>query len=88
METVEDAKWQSEALNQGPGHVAIKVQLHGIGQYFLCLEGVNEPHGNVADEQESDGLARRLAAFLLREMHAAAGHVGDEQQLEYHLKNT
>lgn len=53
---------------------------------FLCLECVDKPHGNVADEEEGDGLARWLAALLLREVDSTSGHISDEQQLEDHLK--
>lgn len=56
-----------------------------VSQDFLCFEGVDEPHGNIADQKEGDGLAGGLAAFLFGQVDATAGHIGDEQQLKNHL---
>lgn len=51
---------------------------HRVSQDFLCLESVDEPHGDVADEEEGDGLAGGLAAFLFWQVDATAGYIGDE----------
>lgn len=54
------------------------METYRVSKDLLGLERIDEPHGNVADEQEGDGLARRLAALLFREVNAAAGYVGNE----------
>lgn len=86
VEAVEDAERQGEALHQGPGDESVEVKLNRVGEDFLGFKGVDEPHGDVADEQEGDGLARRLGALLFGQVHAAPGHVRDEQHLQDHLE--
>lgn len=52
-----------------------------VGKDFLCLESVDQPHSDIADEEESDGLTGRLAAFLFRQVDATTGNISDEEQL-------
>lgn len=63
-----------------------EISQYRVSENFLGLEGVDEPHGNVADKQEGDSLARGLAALLFGKVHAAARHVSNEQQLKNHLE--
>jgi len=85
MEAVEDAERQRHPLHHRPGQEAIEIQLNRVGDHFLSLEGVDDPHGDIADEQEGDNLSARLAAVMFRQVHAATSDVCDEQQLEHNL---
>lgn len=55
---------------------------------FLSLEGVDDPHGKIADEQEGDDLAAGLCALVLGQAHLAPLSVLDEHHLNDHLNET
>lgn len=87
VEPVEDAQRQSDALDDGPSEEAVELQLHRVGLHFLGLEGVDHPHGHVADQQEGHDLSAGLRAVMFWEMDASAGYVRDEEKLQYHLSD-
>jgi len=75
------------------GHLCVAAQsirlsayLHGISADFLHFKGVDDPHRDVANQQEGDHLAARLCPFVLWQVDTAPGHICDEQQLEHNLK--
>jgi len=50
VEPVEDAQRQGDPLHDGPSQETVKVELHRVSDDLLGLEGVDHPHGHVADE--------------------------------------
>ena len=52
MEAEEDAEGQRDALDERPGEVAEELRLDGAVLHLVHLEGVDDPHGQVADQQE------------------------------------
>ena len=87
VEPVEDAERYADPLHEGPGQEAVEVDLHGIGRDLLRLERVDDPHGDVADEEEGDDLPAGLAAVVLRQMDPPARDVGDEEHLQDDLED-
>lgn len=71
----------------GAASLAFLSHLHWVGADLLHFKRVDDPHGDIADQQESDHLATRLCPFVLRQMDTAPRHVCDEQQLEHNLKH-
>lgn len=86
VEPVEDAERQGDPLDDGPGEEPVEVELHRVRHHFLRLERVDDPHGQVADQQEGDHLSARLAAVVLRQVDPPARHVRDEHHLKYDLQ--
>lgn len=76
---MENAKWQSEALDERPSHETVEIKLHRVSEDFLGFKCVDEPHGDVADKEEGDGLASGLAAFLFRQVDTATRNISDEE---------
>lgn len=85
VEPVEDAERQSDPLHDGPGEEPVEIELHRVRHHFLRLERVDDPHGQVADQQEGDYLSARLAAIVLRQVNPSTRNVRDEQHLKDHL---
>ena len=85
MESVENAEGQRDALHDGPRQESVKIHLDGIGFHFLHFEGVDEPEGEVADEEKGDRLPAGLGTVLLCGAHATPRHVRDEHHLGRHF---
>lgn len=85
VEPEEDAQGQGHSLDDRPRVEAEEVQLHGTVFNFLHLKGVDDPHGQVADEEEGDHLAARFLRVLVGGGNPPALSVRDEQQLEQDL---
>jgi len=85
VESEEYAEWQSDALNDRPGIKPKKAQLHWRVLHFLDFKGVDDPHGEVADEQESDDLSTGFGGVVAAGVDPSSLGVGDEEQLQHNL---
>ena len=66
MEPVEDGQGHGDVGDDGPGPVsAVELDLDGVGVRPVRLEGVDGPHGEVADEQEGHHFAAGLPPHLV-----------------------
>lgn len=88
METMENAERQREALDNCPSQKTVEVLLDGISLDFLSLKRVDNPHGDVANQQKSDHLTAGFSAIVFGKMNSATWNVGDEEQLKNHLKKS
>jgi len=79
VEAEEDAKWKRELLDDNPGLVAEKLDLHGRLLDLLHLKGVDDPDGEIADQEEGYDLSARLAPVLVRAVDPAPGDVLNEE---------
>ena len=59
VEAEEDAEGEGGALDERPGEVAEELRLDGAVLHLVHLEGVDDPHGQVADQQERHHLRRQ-----------------------------
>lgn len=87
MEPMENAQWQSDPLHNCPSKVSIEVKLNWIEIDFVSFERVNDPHGNVAHQQEGNNLPTRFASVMFRQVDSPAGDVRDEEHLKHHLSH-
>lgn len=85
MEPVKDAERQSNSLDDGPGQKAVKFQLDRIRLDFLCLKRIDDPHCDIADQQEGDHLSSGFGAIVFRKVDTATRDICYEQQLQHHL---
>lgn len=53
---------------------------------FLGLKGVDDPHGDITDEQESNNLSARLAAVMFGEVYTAACDISNKKKLKDNLE--
>lgn len=60
-------------------------QSYRVSKYFLSLESVDEPHGNVADKKEGDGLTGGLTTLLFRKVNSTTRYISNEKQLQNNL---
>jgi len=49
MESEENAHWQANPLNHRPGIKSKEAELNGAIFDFLNFEGIDDPHGNIAN---------------------------------------
>ena len=56
VESEEDAEWEGGALDERPGEVAEELRLDGAVLHLVHLERVDDPHRQVADQQERHNL--------------------------------
>ena len=52
MEAEKDAEREGDALDQRPRKVAEELRLDRAVLHLVHLEGVDDPHGQVADQEE------------------------------------
>ena len=57
MEPVEDEKGQADPRDDAPGQESVEVELQGLGDQVVGHEGVQDPEGDVGEEEEGDQLA-------------------------------
>lgn len=62
---MEDAERQCQTLDYRPGQEAIKFELHRVSLHLLRLESIDDPHGDIADEEECDDLTAWLGTVVL-----------------------
>lgn len=60
MEPVENAQRQRDSLNDSPGQEPVELQLNRVCLDLLCLESIDNPHRDIADEQKGDHLSSGL----------------------------
>lgn len=53
---------------------------------FLGLKGVDDPHGDITDEQESNNLSAWLAAVMFGEVYTAACDISNKKKLKDNLE--
>ena len=58
VESEEDAEWEGGALDERPGEVAEELRLDGAVLHLVHLERVDDPHRQVADQQERHNLKK------------------------------
>lgn len=59
--------------------------LYGIGDNFLSFKRVNDPHGNVANEQKCHNLLSGFGSIVLRKVNPASWHICYEHHLQHNL---
>ena len=64
MEAEKDAERQGDALDQRPRKVAEELRLDRAVLHLVHFEGVDDPHGQVADQQECHHLNELKKLFL------------------------
>lgn len=86
MESMKDAEWQSDTLHYCPRQEAVEFELYWVRLNFLSFERVDDPHGDVANEEEGDHLPAWLGPVVFWQVDAATRHVCYEKELENHLE--
>ena len=71
VESEEDAEGEGGPLDERPGEVAEELRLDGAVLHLVHLERVDDPHRQVADQQERHNLKRRRENPRLRERATA-----------------
>ena len=88
MEAVVDPKRDRDVAEDGPGLGPIELHLQRVVLGLLRLESVDDPHGEVAEQQEGDVLPPWLLPLLQRRAgrHAISGQQEDglEGRLQHH----
>lgn len=87
VETMEDGERYRTPQQDCPGQLTEELQLHGIRFDFLSLEGVDDPHGKVADEQEGDDLPTGFGSLVFGQSDLTSLSILDENHLNDDLKN-
>jgi len=87
VEPEKDAERQGDALNDRPGVKSEESQLYGWVLDFLNFEGVDDPHGEVANEEECDNLSTRLWVVVVGGVDPPPLGIGDEEELQHHLND-
>lgn len=60
--------------------------LNRVCNNFLGLKGVDNPHGDITDEQESNNLSAWLAAVMFGEVYTAACDISNKKKLKNNLE--
>ena len=81
-----DAERKRDLLDDGPGVKPEELLLNRTLLHFGHFEGEQDPHGQVAQEQEGDHLAAGFAGVLVGRGNPPALRVRDEQELQHHLE--
>ena len=85
VEPVEEAERRGGVLEQRPREVAVEVDAQRV-LAGLVLQRLQQPGGQVAEEQHSDVLAARLGLARLGRVAAPAQAVHQERRLQEHLE--
>ena len=64
MKAIVDTERNRDVAEDGPRLRTVELNLQGVVIGLLRLESVNDPHGEVAEQQESDILSPRLLPLL------------------------
>lgn len=76
---MKDAQGESESLHDCPSKESIELQLNRIVFHLLHLERIDDPHGNVTNQQERNHLPAWFGAIVFRQVNPPARHIGNEE---------
>ena len=86
VETEEDSKREGQIDHQDPCLSAVEFLHARSGRHVPHLEGVNDPHGQVDDQEKGDQRAAGLLDQLVPGGRSSAETINDEQDLDRDLE--